>query len=119
MATVDDLRAIANSYPGVVEGTGSDGQVAFGLPVKGKSRGLCWMWMERVEPRQKRIPNPDIWAFRVASLAMKDKIHAENPPEWFVDDPHYANYPAVVVRLDAVEPQDLRRLFEDAWIVAG
>lgn len=119
MATFDQLRAIALSFPGVVEGDGSSGQRAFGLPVKGKSKGICWEWMERVDPKKPRIPNPDVWAIRVASIALRDKLMREGPADRYVHDPHYDNYPALLVRLAHIDEDTLRGLIEDAWIVVG
>lgn len=119
MASTDDVRRIALSYPGVVEGEGRGGQRAFGVPVKGKSKGLCWEWMERVDARRPRVPNADVWAIRVASLPRREALEAAGPEGRYVHDPHYDNYPAVLVRLDRIEEEELRSLIEDAWIVLG
>jgi len=119
VATQDDLRGIALALPGVVESTTDSGQTAFSIPVRGKHRGLCWTWLERVHPRKGRVPNPECWAIRVASVAMKERIHAEHPADWFVTDPHYEGYPAVVVRLASVDDAVLRGWIEDAWVVVG
>ncbi|MFM7320898.1 MAG: hypothetical protein ACKO5K_05160 [Armatimonadota bacterium] len=119
MATVDDVRRIALSYPGVVEGGSRGGQRAFGVPVKGKSKGLCWEWMEWVDPKKPRVANPDVWAIRVASLPRREALEAAGPEGRYVHDPHYDNYPAVLVRLDGIDDEDLRGLIEDAWIVLG
>ncbi len=117
MATLADIQRIALSYPGVVEGDGH--QRAFGVPVRGRSKGICWEWMERVEPKRPKLPNPDVWAFLVPGLAKKDALIATGPPELYVDDPHYDGYPAVVIRLEHLDEALLRELIEDAWISAG
>jgi len=119
MTTFDQLRAIALSFPGVVEGDGNGGQRAFGLPVEGKSKGICWEWMERVDPKKPRVPNPVVWAIRVASVALREKLENAGPAGRFVHDPHYNNYPAVLVRLDQIDEATLRGFIEDAWIVVG
>ena len=117
MASFDDIRCVALSYPGIVEGDGP--QRAFGIPVRARSKGICWEWMERVDPKKPKLPNPDVWAFRVPGLAKKDALIATGPPELYVDDPHYNGYPAVVVRLEHLEDALLRELIEDAWISVG
>lgn len=117
MASFDDIRCVALSYPGVVEGDGP--QRAFGIPVRGRSKGICWEWMERVDPKKPKLPNPDVWAFRVPGLAKKDALIATGPPELYVDDPHYNGYPAVVVRIEHLDDELLRELIEDAWISVG
>ncbi len=117
MVTIDDIRRIALSLPGVVEGDGP--QRAFGVPVRGRSKGICWEWMERVEPKSPKVPNPDIWAFLVPGITKKDALIATGPPELYVDDPHYNGYPAVVIRLAQLDEALLRELIEDAWISVG
>lgn len=114
MTTFADIRRIALSYPGVVEGDGP--QRAFGIPVNGRSKGICWEWMERVDPKKPKLPNPDVWAFRVPGLAKKEALIATGPAELYVDDPHYNGYPAVVIRLAQLDESLLRELIEDAWI---
>ena len=117
MASFDDIRCVALSYPGVVEGDGP--QRAFGIPVRVRSKGICWEWMERVEPKKPKLPNPDVWAFRVPGLAKKEALIATGPPELYVDDSHYNGYPAVVVRIEHLDDELLRELIEDAWISVG
>lgn len=117
MTTFADIRRIALSYPGVVEGDGP--QRAFGIPVNGRSKGICWEWMERVDPKKPKLPNPDVWAFRVPGLAKKEALIAAGPAELYVDDPHYNGYPAVVIRLAQLDESLLRELIEDAWISTG
>ena len=77
MADLDDVRRVGRSLPGAVEGTDSFG---FGVEVKGKVKGFCWSWLERLEPKKARVENL-----------------------------------AVLVRLAAVEPDELRELLTDAW----
>lgn len=117
MATFEDIRRIALSYPGVVEGDGL--QRAFGIPVRGRSKGICWEWLERAEPKKPRLPNPDVWAFLVPGNAKKDALIASGPHELYVLDPHYNGYPAVVIRLEYLDEALLRELIEDAWISVG
>lgn len=112
MATFADIQRIALSYPGVVEGDGP--QRAFGVPVRGRSKGICWEWIERVEPKKPKVANPDVWAFLVPGIAKKDALIATGPLELYVDDPHYNGYPAVVIWLEHLDEALLRELIEAA-----
>ena len=46
----------------------------FGVLSKGKLRGFAWSWNERIEPKKPRVPNPEVLAVRVASLAEKEGL---------------------------------------------
>ena len=113
MATQNDVRRIAMALPGVNEGSGRFG---FDVEVKGKRKGFCWTWMERVDPKKARVENPAVLAIRVPDLADKEALHASDPDgDLFVHDPHYNGFPAVLVRLKAVRVPQLRELLTDAW----
>jgi len=113
VATQNDVRRIASGLPGVNEGTGRFG---FDVEVKGKRKGFCWSWMERVDPKKARVENPAVLAIRVPDLADKEALHASDPDgEKFVQDPHYNGFPAVLVRLKAIRVPQLRELLTDAW----
>ena len=36
-------------------------------------------------------------------------------PEIFFTTPHYDGYPAMLVRLSAIDPEELREVLEDSW----
>jgi hypothetical protein len=111
MADQDDVRRIALSLPEVVEG--EDG-FAFSVLNKGKAKGLAWVWMERVEPKKPRVPRPDVLAVRVAGQGAKEELLAAGEDRFFTE-PHYNGFPAVLVRLPAIEEDELRELLTDAW----
>lgn len=111
MATQADVRRIALALPGTEEGTDRFG---FSVLNKGKAKGFCWVWMERIEPKKARVPNPDVIAIRVPNLGHKDALLAADPVKFFTE-PHYNGFPAVLVRLDAVTVADLKLLIADAW----
>jgi hypothetical protein len=90
------------------------GRFAFSVENKGKHKGFAWVWMERVAPKQPRVPNPGVLAVRVANNSQKDLMLSADPQKFFTE-PHYNGFPAVLVRLDAVTVTDLRMLLEDAW----
>jgi len=106
MLTQSAVRKIALSLPGVVE---KPGHFAFEIPVGDKLRGICWVWMERVHPKKPRVPNPDVLAVRVAGLDAKEMLLMAEPHKFFTE-PHYAGFPAVLVRLGEIGKAELRRL---------
>ena len=111
MATRADVRRIALALPGAHEG---DDDFAFWVMNKGKAKGFAWSWKERVDPKKPRVPNLGVLAIRVANNAQKDLILASDTRKFFTE-PHYAGYPAVLVRLKEVTAADLRVLLEEGW----
>jgi hypothetical protein len=81
---------------------------------RGKSKGFVWSWMERVEPKKPRVENVDVVAVRVAGEAEKELLLAADPDKFFTE-PHYNGFPAVLVRLAAVDVDELGELLTDAW----
>lgn len=112
MATLDDVRRIALHLPGASEGAGP--QFAMGVTVKGKHKGFVWSWMERVDPKKARVISESVVAVRTPGLAAKDVILASDEAKYFTE-PHYNGYPAVLVRLEAVNDDDLTELLEMGW----
>lgn len=91
------LRKIALSIPGVEEGT-SYGTMAF--RVAGK-------FLARLYPGDESL---------VVRVEIGEReILMEGEPETFWITEHYRNYPAMLVRLANVHPDEVRRLLENAW----
>ncbi|HWA17078.1 MAG TPA: hypothetical protein VG817_11625 [Gemmatimonadales bacterium] len=111
MATQADVRRIALSFPGAVE---EGGRFAFAVPVKDRLKGFAWVWLERIDPKKARVPQPKVLAVRTASLDDKEFILAMDPKKFFTE-PHYNGYPAVLVRLAEIPVRELRPLLESAW----
>jgi hypothetical protein len=106
MATRDDVRRIALSLPEVVESGG------FVFGVGGKS--FAWPWMERIQPKRPRVPNSEVMGIRVANELEKQSLLALDPGAFFTE-PHYDGYPAVLVRLPAIDVDLLEKVLADAW----
>ena len=112
MATQSDVRLIALALPSVTE---SKDRFAFDvLTPSGKGKGIAWVWLERLEPKKARVPNPKVLAIRVADQGEKAMLLAADPDKFFTED-HYNGYPAVLVRLGAVDDDELVELLADAW----
>jgi hypothetical protein len=111
VATQADVRRIALSLPETEE---AGGRFAFSVLNKGKPKGFVWVWLERLTPKKPRVPNPAVIAVRVPNLGHKDALLSADPDKFFTE-PHYNGFPAVLVRLDAVNVADLKLLIGDAW----
>jgi len=109
--TQSDVRRIARSLPGSIEATNG---FAFSVRRGAKERGFVWAWLERIEPKKARVPNPSVLAVRVADLVEKDSLLGLDGAKFFTE-PHYDGFPAVLVRLGAVERGELRRIVTSAW----
>ena len=111
MATQADVRRIALSLPQTTE---ARERFAFAVRNKGKDKGFVWVWMERVDPRKARVPQPKVIAVRTANLDDKEILLAMSRKKFFTE-PHYSGFPAVLVRLAAVTVRELRPLITEAW----
>jgi hypothetical protein len=93
-----DVVALASRFPGVEEST------SWGTPslkVRGK-------FIARLRT------DPDALVVRTIDLADRDALLKGDPDVFFIT-PHYEGYPAVLVRLEVVDPAMLDELLEDAW----
>jgi hypothetical protein len=110
MATWDDIRAVAAGLPETVEATDRQWRI--------RKNSIAW---ER--PLRKAdlaalgaaAPDGDILGVRVADVGVKEALLADDPAVYFTT-PHFDGYPAVLVRLGAIEPDELRDLLRDAWL---
>ena len=111
MASQADVRRIALSFPGAEE---VNGRFAFFVRNKDKAKEFAWVWMERIDPRKARVPQPKALAVMVASVAERDLMVRHDPVRFFTE-PHYEGFPAVLVRLPEITVRQLRPLLEAAW----
>jgi hypothetical protein len=97
MPTWDDVRRIALSLPNAEEAT------TFGQPCF-KVNGRAFVNTGRVEGAiVTRAPEGE-----------RDLLIAARPDAYFVT-PHYEGWEAVLVRLDAVDENELAGRIEDSW----
>jgi hypothetical protein len=109
MATPADARRLATLLPEVID-CSTDRALAF--EVGGK--GFAWSWKERLEPKKPRLPRLDVLAMRCDPEAKAAIL--ESDPAVFFTEPHYNGFPAVLVRLPAVDEATLRALLASAWV---
>jgi hypothetical protein len=84
----------------------------FRFLVDGKA--FAWSWYERVDPKRPRLENPAVIAVRVSGEVEKESLIETDATVYFTE-PHYDGYPAVLVRLAAIEVERLDSLLADAW----
>ena len=111
MADQLDVRRIALALPETGE---EEDRFAFFVLNAGKRKAFAWVWMERIQPKQPRVPRPDVIAVRVAGRADKEALLALDEAKFFTE-PHYNGFPAVLVRLPQIAEDELEDLISDAW----
>ena len=104
----DTVRRLALALPEVDDRSGAD-RLAF--EVAGK--GIAWTYLVRAAPRKPRTPQIGVLAVR-CEITRKEMLIAAAPDRFF-DDDHYRGFPAVLVRLDQADADDLAGLLRDAW----
>lgn len=102
MATEDDVRRIALDLPETTEAPSYHGSPGF--KVKGKSF-----------LRIRSEAEGGLVCF-VSDLGEKEALLASDE-EVFFTTPHYDGYPTVLVRIDAVEVDELAEVITDSWLV--
>jgi hypothetical protein len=78
-------------------------------------KGFAWSYLERVHPKKPRVPRLDVLAIR-CPIERKEML-IEAAPDRFFDDDHYRGYPALLVRLGAIQEDELLALLEDARLM--
>jgi hypothetical protein len=107
MATPADVRRILAGRPETAEGPDP-------LRFRVAGKPVCWPWLERVAGATRRVPNPDVLAVRVTGEDRKQDLLSIDAGVIFTE-PHYDGYPAVLVRLSAIDVGLLTELLDDAW----
>jgi len=110
MATWDDIRAIAATLPETTERATHEWRV--------KGKPLAWERPLRPGDRAAlgtAAPEGEILGVRVEDVGVAEALVADDPAVFFTI-PHFAGYPAVLVRLDVIDPAELHDLLRDSWL---
>jgi len=113
MADWDDVDRLARALPGVDERT-SYGNRAW----KVKDKAFAWerpLRRSDLEALGDDAPDGPILGVRVEHLVAKEALLADDPGVYFTT-PHFDGYPAVLVRLGAIERGELEELLAEAWL---
>ncbi len=111
MVTQSDVRRVALSLPETRE---EESRFAFSVLSGTRHKAFAWAWMQRVGPRNARVPCSDVVALRVANLDAKEILLMSDERKFFTE-PHYDGFPAVLVRLKEIGRVELREMLTQAW----
>jgi hypothetical protein len=114
VATWDDVREIALSMPEADEVVSRDLR-----QWRVKDKLFVWQRPLRrsdLEALGDSAPDGPILGVRVEHLVAKEAMLADDPDVYFTT-PHFDGYPAVLVRLDRISPEELREAIVEAWLV--
>ncbi|MEZ3160810.1 hypothetical protein AB1K54_09730 [Microbacterium sp. BWT-B31] len=119
MATLDDVREIALGLPGTFEKVdghrgGAGWRTAGGLFAW--ERGPSKADLAALAKLGRQWPEGPVIGIRTDGLEPKEALLASLPGVLFTI-PHFDGYPAVLVRLDAVEREQLAELVADSWLL--
>ena len=119
MATLDDVRAIALSLPEAHESVDGHRGGATWRTTAGAfawERGPSGADLTALEKLDRSWPEGPVIGVRTDGLDEKEAL-METDPGAFFTIPHFDGYPAVLVRLDEVDPAQLREVIIDAWLL--
>lgn len=113
MATWDDVRRLAAELPETAEGT-TFGNLAW------KVKGKLMVWERPLRGPDlaalgDAAPEGEILGAAVADEGVKHALIADRPDVYFTT-PHFDGYPAVLVRLEAIDRDELEELITEAWL---
>ena len=114
MATWEQVRRYALALPNVVEET-SYGSAAWKVNKK------LFVWERPLRKSDiaalgDAAPTGAILGVRTADLEMKEALLKSDPVALFTT-PHFDGYAAVLVQLDKISANSLKRLIMEAWLV--
>jgi hypothetical protein len=100
VADWDVVRELALALPEVE--ASSSGRVAFSV----HGEGFAWEARER-----------DGGGLAVRVEREEKELILDSNPEVYFTSPHYTGFPAVQIRIEAIERDELRERLEDAWLI--
>ncbi|MDO3685470.1 MmcQ/YjbR family DNA-binding protein [Micromonospora sp. C28ISP2-4] len=113
MATWDDVRRIALALPETTERPTYDQAPAW------RVRDKSFVWERPLRRGDLDVlgdaaPDGPVLGARVPDLGAKEALIADDPAVYFTT-PHFDGYPAVLVRLDRIDVDELTELITEAW----
>lgn len=100
MADWDVVRELALALPEVEAST--SGRVAFSV----RGKGFAWEARER-----------DGGGLAVRVEREEKELILDSNPEVYFTSPHYTGFPAVQIRVEVIERDELKERLEDAWLI--
>jgi hypothetical protein len=114
MATWEDVRRLALALPE------TDEHASYGGAPSWRVKGKAFVWdrplrvKEAAELGESQPAGPVLGA-AVADEGVKTALIAEEPQVFFTVS-HFDGYPAVLLRLDQIDPRELEEVVTDAWV---
>jgi hypothetical protein len=100
VADWDAVRELALSFPDVE--ASSSGRVAFSV----RGKGFAWEARER-----------DGGGLAVRVDRDEKQLFLDANPDVYFTSPHYSGFPAVQIRVEEIDRDELRERLEDAWLI--
>jgi hypothetical protein len=100
VADWETVRELACSLPEIEESTG--GKRAWGV----RGKGFAWEARER-----------DGGGLAVRVHRDEKQLLLDANPDAYFTSPHYNGFPAIQIRLEAIEREELFERLEDAWLI--
>jgi hypothetical protein len=114
VATWEDVRRIALALPETSEGS-SRGTASWSV----RDKGFVWerpLGKSDIKALGAAAPDGPILGARVADVGVKAALIADDPAVYFTT-PHFDGYPAILVRLDRIDVDELDELVTEAWLL--
>jgi hypothetical protein len=102
LADREIVRELAVALPEAEAEESTDGRPRF--RVHGK--GFAWMARERDGGGLAVRVDPD-----------EKQLILESNPDLYYSPPHYAGFPAVLIRVELIDREELAERIEDAWLI--
>jgi hypothetical protein len=115
VASWADVRAVALALPEVTENETAQGTARWRV----RDKLFAWERPLRradLEALGAAAPGGPVLAAHVADVGVRAVMISEEPDLYFTT-PHFANYPAVLARLDLLGSADLEELLTEAWLL--
>jgi hypothetical protein len=113
MATWDDVARIALALPEATEGSSYGGTRSWRV----RDKAFAWerpLRAKDVAELGDAAPAGPVLAVRVPDVGARDALIADSP-ELYLTTSHFDGFPAVLVRLDAIDVAELGEVLDEAW----
>jgi len=113
MATWEDVSRVASALPELAERSDRGG-----LEWRVRNKPVAWERPLRrgdLEALGDAAPDGPILAVRVPHVGAKEALLADSPDVYFTT-PHFDGYPAILIRLDAIDLPELTEALTEGWL---